>query len=277
MECKIKGTEVYYESFGRGTPILMIHGIYPDHRLLKGCMEPLFKGKEKDKWLRLYPDLPGMGKTKGSTQIKNSDHMLETLLQFTDKMIPNQKFLVVGESYGGYLTRGMLHHRQDQIDGICLICPLIIPNQARRKLPPPITLVNDSKLLEKLTVEEQLAFEPIAVVQNQRTWERFNEEIYAGLKLADEWFLCNLQQTGYAFSFDVDALKTPFNKPALFLMGRQDHIVGYKDACRIVENYKRCTFAVLDRAGHNLQIEQEDCFNTLVKDWLFRVQETAAG
>ena len=39
------------------------------------------------------------------------------------------------------------------------------------------------------------------------------------------------------------------------------------------ENYPRSTFAVLDRAGHNLQIEQETLFNALVNEWLDRVEE----
>jgi pimeloyl-ACP methyl ester carboxylesterase len=50
-------------------------------------------------------------------------------------------------------------------------------------------------------------------------------------------------------------------------------MVGYRDAWEILENYPRSTFAVLDRAGHNLQIEQETLFNALVNGWLDRVEE----
>jgi hypothetical protein len=35
------------------------------------------------------------------------------------------------------------------------------------------------------------------------------------------------------------------------------------------------TFAVLDKAGHDLQIEQEKLFNALVNEWLDRVEESA--
>jgi len=58
------------------------------------------------------------------------------------------------------------------------------------------------------------------------------------------------------------------------LLGRQDSGVGYKDAWSILDNYPRATFAVLDRAGHNLQIEQEELFNSLVSEWLVRVNES---
>lgn len=37
-------------------------------------------------------------------------------------------------------------------------------------------------------------------------------------------------------------------------------------------DYPRVTFAVLDMAGHNLQIEQPDVFNSLVHNWLNRLE-----
>ena len=39
-----------------------------------------------------------------------------------------------------------------------------------------------------------------------------------------------------------------------------------------MEKYPRATFAVLDLAGHILQIEQESLFNALVNEWLDRVE-----
>lgn len=54
--------------------------------------------------------------------------------------------------------------------------------------------------------------------------------------------------------------------------GRQDNVVGYHDAWRLIEDYPRATFAVLDMAGHNLQIEQPDVFNSLVDNWLNRLE-----
>lgn len=83
----------------------------------------------------------------------------------------------------------------------------------------------------------------------------------------------NIDANGYDFSFDVDNLEEKFNKPTLMLLGRQDSSVGYKDAWNILDKYPRVTFAVLDRAGHNLHIEQEELFNSLVNEWLERVEE----
>ncbi len=93
---------------------------------------------------------------------------------------------------------------------------------------------------------------------------------------ADHTFLKRLDQPeNAAFSFDVDVLPEPFRAPTLFLLGRQDSWVGYRDAWDIVENYPRATFAVLDRAGHFLTSEQEVLFKSLVTEWLDRVEEFA--
>lgn len=78
-----------------------------------------------------------------------------------------------------------------------------------------------------------------------------------------------------AFTFDVDAVQEEFTKPVLFLLGRQDASVGYQDAWNILNHYPRASFAVLDRAGHNLQLEQVKQFNCLTNEWLDRVEEAA--
>jgi hypothetical protein len=42
---------------------------------------------------------------------------------------------------------------------------------------------------------------------------------------------------------------------------------------KLVDNYPRGTFAVLDRAGHGLEVEQQAVFECLVNEWLDRVEE----
>jgi pimeloyl-ACP methyl ester carboxylesterase len=113
----VKGIDIYSEILGTGVPILMIHGWGPDHRLMKGCMEPIFQ-QINGHWKRIYFDLPGMGMTRAPTWFRSTDHMLETILGLVDKVIPNQRFLLAGESYGGYLARGLMKERSSQIDGL---------------------------------------------------------------------------------------------------------------------------------------------------------------
>lgn len=271
MECKLSGITVNYEEYGIGKPIIMIHGYYPDHRLMSGCMEPVFI--ERGGYRRIYPDLPGMGRTKGEAWVDSSDKMLQVMLEFIEKVIPNENFLLAGESYGGYLARGIVHHMADRVDGMLLLCPMVVPKHSERRVPPHGPLVIDRELLSTLSKEDAEEFESMAIVQSEEIWHRYNEEINTGVRIADSAFLEGIRNNSFSFSFDVDTPKMKYERPVLFLLGRQDASVGYKDAWDILDNYPRGTFAVLDRAGHNLQLEQVQVFNGLVNEWIDRTEE----
>ena len=109
------------------------------------------------------------------------------------------------------------------------------------------------------------------MVQNQRVWGRFQKDIMPGLKAADYAFLENSLGQHVSYAVDVDCINEPYQQPTLMVMGRQDSVVGYRDQWQLLENYPRASFVILDKAGHNLQIEQDILFNALVREWLDRV------
>ena len=126
-----KKIQINYEIIGEGKPIVMVHGLACDMNLMKGCMEPVFEKVEGYK--RLYLDLPGMGKSESAEELASSDKMMEVLLSFIKSTISGN-FLIVGESYGGYLVRGILSVIMDRIEGMALICPVIFPENEDRIL-----------------------------------------------------------------------------------------------------------------------------------------------
>ena len=54
----------------------------------------------------------------------------------------------------------------------------------------------------------------------------------------------------------------------MIIAGKQDSIVGYKDQFDLMEKYVNSTYCAVDRAGHNLQIEQPEIFEDIVESWL---------
>lgn len=270
MYCRIEDLDVNYEIKGNGKPIIILHGYTVDHRLMTGCIEPVLN--ESDEYKRIYIDLPGMGKTKSKNWIVNSDIILEIIIKVIDKIIPNENFLLAGESYGGYLSLGIIYKMKERVDGLCLLCPAISEsNKNNRQTPKHIVLMKDKEFISKLDKEDAEMFQSIQVVQTEEIWTRYNNEILCGIKISDIDFLNNLDKNGIKFSFEKNLINEKFDKPTLFLLGRQDSCVGYKDAWSILDNFKRATFAVLDMAGHNLQIEQPEVFNSLFSEWLKRV------
>ena len=123
MECKLEGITIHYEMMGEGRPIIMLHGWSCDHRYMVSDMEPLFEQREG--WKRIYPDLPGMGKTPGADWITTDDQVLDVVMDFIDKVIPSQRFAVAGASYGGYLARGLVYRESRLIEGLLLTAPMI--------------------------------------------------------------------------------------------------------------------------------------------------------
>ncbi|OGX61623.1 MAG: 2-hydroxy-6-oxo-6-phenylhexa-2,4-dienoate hydrolase [Paenibacillus sp. RIFOXYA1_FULL_44_5] len=271
MECKLASITVHYEVKGSGIPVLMIHGFGCDHRLMTGSLEPIFAVRPG--YQRIYIDLPGMGLTKGEEWIQSSDDMLSVVEQFIDEVLPDQHFVLAGESYGGYLSRALVSRRPEQIEGLLLIAPSA--GKARRKVTPFTIIYKDEAFLEQLQHRSMREFTEMQVIQDAYNWERFHAEILCGVEIADTAFLERISPK-YDLTDDTYVYAETYEKPVLILSGRQDHVVGYQNQWKFAQQYPRATFAVLDRAGHNLQIEQNNLFHALVSEWLDRVEESTS-
>lgn len=136
-----------------------------------------------------------------------------------------------------------------------------------RRLPDKQVIVQDREFLNTLTSTDREEFCELAVVANEYTYRRFKEEIKPGLAIANYEFIERLQKN---YSLTMDFHHKKYEKPVLLLAGRQDISVGYQDIIGIIDDYPRATLAVLDMAGHNLQIEQPELFESLVGEWIRR-------
>jgi pimeloyl-ACP methyl ester carboxylesterase len=270
MECRVRDVPVYYEEFGAGRPVLLLHGRPGDHRYVAAHMEPVFA--QRPGWRRLYPDLPGMGgRTPGADWITRDDDLLEIALGFLDAVAPGEPVAVAGLSYGGYLALAVVRRRLTQVSGALLWAPVVQPEPAKRRTPPPHILVHDPAFTSALEADE-IDVMQFVVVQSREYLADFRATLKPSFDAADTAFLARVAATG-GFSFDVDALPEPFPAPALIVAGRQDGVAGYQDAWELLDLYPRATFAVLDRAGHGLALEQQTLFRALVGEWLDRVEE----
>ncbi|WP_341676126.1 alpha/beta hydrolase [Niveibacterium sp. SC-1] len=260
-------SEVHYTVLGEGLSILILHGWGVDHRLMSGPLEELFADGAL-RFRRIYLDLPGMGASRAGPSVRSSDQMLEILLRFVEAVLPGQDFLLAGESYGGYLARGLLRQVAPRVRGLMLLCPLIVPGYRQGTVPATRVLERDDALLDRLSRTQREAFTYITVRQTEPVWQDFARDILPALETRNRAFL-ETQLDG-AFSEPIHEEPLHFDKPALILLGRQDAEVGYADQTHLCLDLPRASVAVLDQAGHNLQIEQKPLFMALVRDWLER-------
>ena len=123
VEYVIGDVPVHYVEQGEGSPVLALHGAGVDHREVMGCLDPVFDASTG--YRRIYPDLPGMGRTPAPETIRSADDVLDVLLGFIDGVIGDQPLLVAGHSAGGYYAQAIAGQRPEQVVGLALLCPLL--------------------------------------------------------------------------------------------------------------------------------------------------------
>ena len=269
MECNLGDITVQYQMVGSGRPLLFLHGSIGDHQPWFQILEPIFNRHQG--WRRFYVDLPGHGHTHAPEWLQSDDQVLDVLLRFIDQVVPDRQFVVGGFSWGGYLAQGILQHRFSDVEGLLLIASEM--HRHNEKTPERTILVEDETLLIGLDETARVLATGLLVVQSPVTIAQAQ-----ALSLAFQSFLqddADLKaRYQWGFSVDIDQFPKPYERPALFLLGRQDDHQGYRNHWQILENFPRATFAVLDEAGHGVGlIEKIEVSQALISDWLYRIEK----
>ena len=267
----VGGRPVAIHEIGQGTPVLFLHGFGVDHRSLLSSVRPVFE--RRPGYRRLHVDLPGFGASPADPSIDSSDAAVAFVLELIDEVIGDERFLLVGQSWGAYLARAVVAQRREHIRGVALDIPVVIATHADRDVAPPVILHEEPGTLDGVGLIDAAEFREIAVIIDGPAWDSFATTVLAAEAAADDPTVERIAER-YAFTTDVDAIGEPFDRPSLIVVGRQDSVVGYRDALRLVERFPRATFAILDGAGHLLEGERPALFAALIDDWIERVERT---
>jgi pimeloyl-ACP methyl ester carboxylesterase len=263
-----------WEEHGAGQPILVLHGWTMNRQVEMDVYERIFATRPG--WLRIYPDLPGMGRSIAKA-IRNQDDVLAALLAFVDHRLGDTPFVLAGTSLGGYLARAIAARRREQVRGLLLKVPAIIADTGKRTLPAFEPLVRNESAMAAIDPAEQAAMGPMLVEAQpyvEMAHHRFRTLVQPAIDGTAPWAAeMRADPARYGFSFDLAAAEKSFAKPALVIAARQDTVVGYRDAWDILESYPRATFAVIDRATHGWPLESTDLLAALIDDWLERIEK----
>jgi pimeloyl-ACP methyl ester carboxylesterase len=272
MECVLENISIHYETYGEGKPVIFLPGWSMNTRMTAYQAEPYFQ--EREGWQRIYIDPPGHGKSPGNDWITDQDKMLEVVLACIDKLTDGQNYCLVGISLGAYLARGVIQKRAQLIDGVAMIVPVIFAEDTKRSVPAYQVLIEESLADANLNSMETEIL-GMSVVRTRKWLNELRAEPQGpDDENGDPPFLSMIRDDPkkYAFSFDVDVLPEPFPRPTLIITGRQDHIVGYRDAWNILENYPSASYIVLDQRGHFME-NSATLTHVLMNEWLDRVEE----
>jgi pimeloyl-ACP methyl ester carboxylesterase len=240
-------------------PLLALHGAGVDHREIEAAVEAVVPGAG---YRRIYPDLPGMGRST-TEGLNGNDDVVQLLGDLIDHL-GGGPALLLGHSYGAYLARGLAAQRPDAVLGMALLCPLA---ERSRNVPAHTVVRQDPDAYDDLEPAQRAGFDEYFVVRTPATARRYRDHVVPGTTLVDEAAL------GRVFAgWEVDVGSRACTAPALIAVGRHDSVVGYADAVDLLDRYPRATLTVVEGAGHALMHERPELLAALIGDWLDRAR-----
>ncbi|MET0764412.1 MAG: alpha/beta hydrolase [Blastococcus sp.] len=258
METRAGQVVVHYVEHGTGRPVLVLHGAGVDHREAEACFEPALEGVAGLR--RIYPDLPGMGRTIAPESLRSADDVLDTLLTFADGVTGGTAHLLIGHSAGAYYAQAMAAKRPAQVAGLALVCPLL---PGLRDIPEHRVVVESGGIGND-------DFRSYFVIQTPAMLERYERLVAPAAALVDQ---AALERIGARWALTPEHAPA-YRGPALVVAGRLDSTVGYAAATDLVNHCPHASLAVVDDAGHALPHEQPDLLRALLAEWLARVERS---
>jgi pimeloyl-ACP methyl ester carboxylesterase len=238
--------------------VLVLHGAGVDHHEPEACFEPAFDGVAG--FRRIYPDLPGMGRTPAPDGLRSAEDVLDVLLDFAGEVTDGAAYLLIGHSAGAYFAQAMAARAPTQVAGLALVCPLL-PDV--RDVPAHRAVAGSGEIGDD-------EFRSYFVVQTPEMLERHEPYVAPAAALVDQ---AALERIGERWELASDHAPA-YAGPTLVVAGRLDSTVGYRAAADLVDHYPHASLAVLDDTGHALPHEQPDLLRALVADWLVRVDRS---
>ncbi|WP_181243448.1 alpha/beta fold hydrolase [Glaciihabitans tibetensis] len=248
---------------GDGVPIVMIHGYTVDHRVLLP-LEPVFDSHPG--YRRIYLDLPGHGNSPRLPGPTSALTLTEAVIDFIADVVHDQRFAVIGQSFGGQIARAVTARFGTQLLGSALLVPVVSWGDGRT-LPRETILERDDVFLASRQPDERELFAQVATRLNRPGWERFEEYLLPGWRAHDRIAAAELG-ADFLLPHWPEAEAAPHRGPHLLVTGRQDAIVGWQDQLALLQHYPHMSAAVIDGAGHNPQIETPEIVHDLVGRWL---------
>ena len=262
MQCRINGATVHFVEHGAGSPLVALHGAGVDHREIEAAVEAVVPASG---YRRIYPDLPGMGRSTADG-LNSNDDVVDLLGALIDQLAGGPA-LLVGHSYGAYLARGVAARARTPCSA--WRCSARPPKKRGRSpstrwcaRTPTRTTSSDPNSERASTSTSSYAQRRPLVATATTSYRARRSSTRPGSGASSP--------RGRSTSG-----RGPFTSPTLIAAGRRDSAVGYADAVDLVEHYPHGTLAVIEGAGHALMHERPELLAALVGDWLDRARPDA--
>jgi len=258
-----KGGEIYYESVGEGTPVILLHGHTLDLRMWDPQVKPLLDAGYRV----IRPEMRGYGhssKQEDGVQFTHLDDMMTVM-----DSLHIQKAHVVGLSMGSFVASEMVAMHPERL----LTATLASGNI--RNMPGPSTPFDSLELAKKDSVIAQNLAQGIEAWKDE--WieklvtgggsnrEAIRKSVTQQVRDWDAWQLTHREMRNYYGYEAWDTLKARCPQlPVLILSGENEH-KGKNPMLQYLPNSRQ---VIIPDCGHMSNMEKPEEFNRLLLDHL---------
>jgi len=260
---------ITYNSFGNGTPVLLIHGLFADKEQWTALARLLALRGHKV----IVPDLPGYGR---STGFELSNYRLEQQVQSLHTFIRGlgiKQLDVAGNSMGGAIAELYAQRYPEEVRTVAFLgapfgyTPWDEPmREAIFRGTNPFIPTSEPEL----DAEMGLLFNHPPHIEPQRRKTLLAGYVTQNRHYVQVWNVVNM--------YDDVLKRTPLApKPTLIVWGRNDHVFSAQAAQSLQRRIAGSELHQMENAGHLLHLENADEVAPLYAGFLRATSVSSAG
>ncbi|HWB26755.1 MAG TPA: alpha/beta hydrolase [Chitinophagaceae bacterium] len=254
-----KGSDVYYNIAGNGTPVMLLHGFAEDSDVWRYQIAFL-----QQHCLLIVPDLPGSGKSAYAPALQSIADFADCLLALLQEE-RIEKCIMLGHSMGGYITLAFAEKYVEYLSGFGFINSTAFADSDEKK---------QNRLKGIRVIEEYGGYAFIknttpnlfSVVYKQLFADNITALIEKGANFKKE----ALQQYYYAMMErpDRSGVLQHSRLPVLFVAGEEDVAAPLNDVLKQVHLPETSYIHILQNTGHMGMWEATEAVNTYVLQFI---------
>lgn len=262
MNCTINGLNVNTFGDANKQPIILIHGFPFDYYMWKEQIEVL-----KDDYYCVTYDVRGLGQSIVDDGQFTLEMCVDDLFSIIDELKLRKPFLC-GLSMGGYISLRAVEREQNKFKGL-ILCDTRTDadgDDGKLKRTAAIKQINAGDMDNFIEIFVDRLFADMTKTENQELYR----SIIDRCKTSDS---VGVKGTTIAIMSrtDTTASLSKINIPTLVLCGSQDALTPPEMMNKMAEKIKNSEYATIPRAGHLAPLENPECVNNLIVDFLKRV------
>ena len=243
MTLHFKESNVFYEDFGKGSAVVLLHGFLENSTMWKELIPHLTKRNRV-----ITIDLLGHGKTDSLGYIHTMEDMAEAVFTVL-KSLRLRKIKIVGHSLGGYVALALTEKHPQMIKSICLMNSTSVEDSPERKT---LRLRANKMIQNNFENVVRMSFSNLFGEKNRNLYkEEMKSALREALKTPIQGYIAG--QEGMRIRTNRTAILTENEFKKLIIIGEKDPVLNLESSLK--EAKRTNSEVVVFPEGHMSHIE----------------------